>query len=157
MSGFKLKSGNNTSFKTMGSSPLQARDPRISRIKEEYKETKPTKPKGELTTAKYLGGERETARTKVPKEERKQYRAEKKEWRRQRRHELKPARQRRNKRIVKDIGKGVKRYVKQVQGKVKPRGWCPKGGTCGQGPKEQRPSILRRLWPFPSLREGGAK
>ena len=154
---FKLKSGNNTSFKTMGNSPLQARDPRISRIKEEYKETKPIRPKGELATAKYLGGEHETARTKVPKEERKQYRAEKKEWRRQRRHEIKPARQKRNKNIVKDIGKGVKRYVKQVQGKVKPRGWCPKGGKCGGGPGVQRPSLARRLWPFPSLREGGSK
>ena len=57
---------------------------------------------------------------------------------------------------LKNIVKGLKRYVKQVQGKVRPRGWCPKGGKCGSGPGVQKPSLPRRLWPFPSLRQGGS-
>tara|TARA_R100000808_G_C2103671_1_gene119964 strand:+ start:522 stop:866 length:345 start_codon:yes stop_codon:yes gene_type:complete len=70
-----------------------------------------------------------------------------------------PAYEKKKKRKQKitDIKKGLKRYVKQVQGKVRPRGWCPKGGKCGGGPGVQRPSLARRLWPFASLRQGGTK
>jgi len=70
-----------------------------------------------------------------------------------------PAYEKKKKRKQKitDIKKGLKRYVKQVQGKVRPRGWCPKGGKCGGGPGVQRPSLARRLWPFPSLRQGGSQ
>ena len=116
---FKLKSGNNTSFKIMGASPVKAHEAGHT----------------DYTKAGFMG----TPTYSEPKFEKKKQRKKK------------------VKNIVKDISKGVKRYVKQVQGKVKPRGWCPKGGSCGGGPKVQKPSLARRLWPFPSLREGGSK
>ena len=61
------------------------------------------------------------------------------------------------KNAIGDIGEGLKNYGQQVSGKRRPKGWCPKGGKCGGGPGVQRPSLARRLWPFPSLRQGGSQ
>jgi hypothetical protein len=71
--------------------------------------------------------------------------------------EKKKQRKKKVKNIIKDIGEGLKNYGKQVSGKRRPKGWCPKGGKCGSGPKVEKPSLARRLWPFPSLRQGGSK
>jgi len=153
---FTLKSGNTTPFKMMGSSPLRKGN-RVDAIKAEYKETKPVRPKGELVRTNYLGGEHEVARTKVSKEDRKQYRAEKKDWRRRRKYEIKQYKSKHKGEGWKDLKREVKRRIDVVGGKKRPKGWCPKGGTCGSGPRVQRPSLARRLWPFGGLREGGSK